>query len=100
MIRYDLPSYIVDITPFIPLLTDGAPHTFILNVLGMGDNFTTTQNWFIDAALFLKLDQSGKPTTGTINAYNAPEVKSVFFERGINTHHDHFRYLRLMSRIA
>jgi hypothetical protein len=64
----------IDITPFIPLLNDGQPHSFEIQVVGIDDdsngngNFTTAieSNWVVTGKIFLWLDSSSNPTTGTI----------------------------------
>jgi hypothetical protein len=66
-----LPTYFLDVTPFVPLLTDGNPHTFSLDVVSAESNHTINANWFVSGLLQVVLDQSGKPTTGKINVYDA-----------------------------
>jgi hypothetical protein len=67
----DLPTYFVDVTPFVPLLTDGKPHNFSLDVTSAEDDHTILQNWFLSAALQVFLDKSSKPTTGKMTLYSA-----------------------------
>lgn len=60
---YDLREYEVDITPFLPYLSDGKPHTFSLRVVGMDDNggngpaalssSSINSYWLVNAKLFL-----------------------------------------------
>jgi hypothetical protein len=68
----DSPTYYVDITPFLPLLSDGAPHTFSLNVIGMGANRSINSDWILSGNIQLWLDVSTRPTTGRITRYEAP----------------------------
>ncbi|KIP09482.1 hypothetical protein PHLGIDRAFT_116276 [Phlebiopsis gigantea 11061_1 CR5-6] len=67
----DLPSYFLDVTPFVPLLTDGKPHNFTLDVVSAETDHVINQNWFVSGLLQVVTDPSGKPTTGKINVYNA-----------------------------
>ncbi|CAN9258949.1 unnamed protein product [Alternaria alternata] len=71
---FDLRDDEIDITPFIPLLSDDQPHSFEIQVLGVDDdghghgNFTTAigSNWVVTGKIFVWLDSSNNPTTGTI----------------------------------
>lgn len=60
---YDLPSFEIDVTPWLPLLGDGQEHEFRLQVVGF-DNFsddkigTVGQNWWVSGSLFVWLDGS------------------------------------------
>ena len=85
----DLPQYHFDLTPFIPILTDGDPHTITLDVVSAETNHTinqvsglallstltmshsTTQNWFVSGLVQVLLDSSSEPTTGNITVYEA-----------------------------
>ncbi|KAI0652955.1 peptide N-acetyl-beta-D-glucosaminyl asparaginase amidase A-domain-containing protein [Cubamyces menziesii] len=53
----DLPTYFIDLTPFVPVLTDGKPHNISLDVVSAEDDHAINQNWF--------------PTTGKITTYDA-----------------------------
>ncbi|KAG6900891.1 hypothetical protein C0993_010010 [Termitomyces sp. T159_Od127] len=68
----DLPSYFLDITPFVPILIDGKPHEFSIDVVSAEDDHTILQNWYVSGLLQVITDSSSKPTTGNITAYNAP----------------------------
>ncbi|KAG6890692.1 hypothetical protein C0995_005065 [Termitomyces sp. Mi166 len=68
----DLPSYFLDATPFVPLLTDGNPHEFTIDVVSAEDDHTILQNWYVSGLLQVITDSSSKPTTGNITVYNAP----------------------------
>jgi hypothetical protein len=71
---FDLLDDEIDITPFIPLLGDGQPHSFEIQVVGIDDdghsngNFTTAieSNWVVTGKIFIWLDSGNNPTTGTI----------------------------------
>ncbi|KAF5331091.1 hypothetical protein D9619_005764 [Psilocybe cf. subviscida] len=67
----DLPTYFIDITPFVPILTDGQPHAISLDVVSAEDDHTILQNWFLSAALQVFTDPSPKPTTGKMTLYSA-----------------------------
>ncbi|KAI0709482.1 peptide N-acetyl-beta-D-glucosaminyl asparaginase amidase A-domain-containing protein [Earliella scabrosa] len=67
----DLPTYFLDLTPFVPILTDGQPHTISLDVVSAEDNHAINQNWFVSGNLQVVTDPSGRPTTGKITRYNA-----------------------------
>lgn len=44
---FDSPTYYIDITPFIPHLSDGLSHSFTINVAGMGANYTINDSWIV-----------------------------------------------------
>ncbi|KAF7354571.1 Peptide-N4-(N-acetyl-beta-glucosaminyl)asparagine amidase A [Mycena sanguinolenta] len=67
----DLPTYFLDLTPFVPLLTDGNPHTFTIDVASAEADKTILQNWFVSGALQVITDSSSKRTTGKITSYSA-----------------------------
>lgn len=67
----DLPTYHLDLTPFIPILTDGEPHNITLDVASAEDDHQINQNWFVSGLLQVKLDPSNLPTTGRITQYEA-----------------------------
>ncbi|RPD66354.1 hypothetical protein L226DRAFT_478924 [Lentinus tigrinus ALCF2SS1-7] len=67
----DLPTYFIDLTPFVPVLTDGQPHNISLDVVSAEANHTINQNWFVSGNLQVVTDPSGKPTTGKITRYDA-----------------------------
>ena len=69
----DLPTYFLDLTPFVPVLTDGQPHNISLDVVSAEDDHTINQNWFVSGSLQVVTDPSGKPTTGKITQYNADD---------------------------
>jgi hypothetical protein len=41
------PNYIVDLTPFVPVLADGQAHNISLDVASIEANHTIDQNWFV-----------------------------------------------------
>ncbi|THH31145.1 hypothetical protein EUX98_g3054 [Antrodiella citrinella] len=66
------PTYTIDLTPFVPILTDGHPHNISLDVVSAESDHAINQNWFVSGNLQVKLDPSNKPTTGKITVLNAP----------------------------
>ncbi|KAI1860096.1 hypothetical protein JX265_010020 [Neoarthrinium moseri] len=70
---YDLPSFEVDVTPWLSLLCDGQAHSFQLQVVGYDsltqDNIGTVgDNWWVSASLFVWLDHAVNETeAGPIN---------------------------------
>ncbi|KXN89258.1 Peptide-N4-(N-acetyl-beta-glucosaminyl)asparagine amidase A [Leucoagaricus sp. SymC.cos] len=75
----DLPTYFLDVTPFVPLLVDGKAHNFTIDVVSAEADHTTLQNWFVSGNLQVFTDASGKPTTGkmlTVDTQPFPETKA------------------------
>lgn len=78
---FDLREDEIDISPFLPLLSDNRAHTFEIRVVGIDDNGkgngTLTEriesNWVVTGKLFLWLDSGTSVTTGTILTAHAPE---------------------------
>jgi hypothetical protein len=70
---FDLREDEIDITPFIPLLSDGQPHSFEIQVVGIDDdghgngNLTTMieSNWVVTGKIFVWLNAANNPVTGT-----------------------------------
>uniref|UniRef100_A0ACD5VYU6 Uncharacterized protein n=1 Tax=Avena sativa TaxID=4498 RepID=A0ACD5VYU6_AVESA len=73
---FNLPTYDIDITPFLGKLLDGKEHNFGFSVTNALDV------WYIDANLHLWLDHKSKKTVGSLVSYDAPPlvlgVKSGF----------------------
>ncbi|KZP11978.1 hypothetical protein FIBSPDRAFT_755761 [Athelia psychrophila] len=67
----DLPTYFLDLTPFVPLLTDGKPHTFAIDVVSAETNHTINSNWYVSGNLQVVTDSSSEPTTGNMTQYTA-----------------------------
>ncbi|GAA5892526.1 hypothetical protein JCM6882_005639 [Rhodosporidiobolus microsporus] len=65
---FDIPSFFVDVSPFLPKLTDGKKHTISFAVFGQGADETVNSNWFITGALHVVLDPTSPPvrTTGRL----------------------------------
>ncbi|KAI0192758.1 peptide N-acetyl-beta-D-glucosaminyl asparaginase amidase A-domain-containing protein [Xylaria flabelliformis] len=65
---YELPSFEIDVTPWVGLLTDGKPHTFALRVVGYDavakDNIGPIgENWWVSGSVFVWLDNASEQTT-------------------------------------
>lgn len=67
----DLPTYFLDITPFVPILADGNPHNITIDVASAESDHVILQNWFLSGVLQVFTDSSSKPTTGKITQYTA-----------------------------
>lgn len=67
----DLPTYFLDLTPFVPLLTDGKPHTFAIDVVSAETDHSINGNWYVSGNLQVVTDPSSKPTTGSMTKYTA-----------------------------
>ena len=80
---FDLRMPEIDITPFLPLLTDGNPHSFEIKVVGLdveADGTATISDnigsyWLVTGTIFLYLDGSaeGSSSKGSLPQINAPE---------------------------
>lgn len=73
---YDQPTYFLDLTPFLPLLADGAEHSITLRVHGQGTSPTINSNWFVSGSLHVWLGKT--EVSGEITKYEALELP---FER-------------------
>ncbi|KAI0407020.1 peptide N-acetyl-beta-D-glucosaminyl asparaginase amidase A-domain-containing protein [Xylaria palmicola] len=65
---YELPSFEIDVTPWLGLLTDGTPHNFTLRVVGYdtsaGDGIGPVgENWWVSGSVFVWVDHSDEQTT-------------------------------------
>ncbi|KAH9031937.1 peptide N-acetyl-beta-D-glucosaminyl asparaginase amidase A-domain-containing protein [Lactarius pseudohatsudake] len=69
----DLPTYHLDLTPFIPILANGQPHKITLDVASAEPDHQINQNWFLSGLLQVNLDSSTLPTTGNITLYQADD---------------------------
>ena len=72
---YDLPSFEIDISPWLGILCDGVSHSFELKVVGY-DSETTLgsvgSNWWVSGAIFLWMDRAGAQTTGAVSGNETP----------------------------
>ncbi|KAF6173999.1 hypothetical protein GIB67_039950 [Kingdonia uniflora] len=77
---FDLPSYDIEITPFLGEILDGKLHKF-------GFGVTDALNvWFVNANLHLWLDHKSMKTKGALTSYNSPTpiVSLVSNFKGLN----------------
>lgn len=65
----DLPTYFLDLTPFIPVLTDGSPHNITLDVVSAESNHAINSNWYVSGLLQIELGSTNTSTTGNITKY-------------------------------
>lgn len=79
---FDLREYEIDVTPWLPILCDGNPHSFEIRVIGIdddgNDNGTLTKtvgnSWYVTGKIFLWLDKDPKAvTTGRAPTILLPE---------------------------
>lgn len=61
----------MDVTPFIPILADGKPHLFTIDVASVENNRAILQNWYVSDLIQVVTDSSNEPTTGKMTVYNA-----------------------------
>jgi Peptide N-acetyl-beta-D-glucosaminyl asparaginase amidase A len=69
---FDLPSFDVDVTPWLPLLCDGKLHNFSLKVVSFdtsasGNIGSVGENWWVTGAVFIWLDEHGNQTRGSVS---------------------------------
>lgn len=60
---YELPSFEIDVTPWLSLLCDGEEHTFKIQVVGFDDSSLgkigpVGQNWWVTGTVFVWLDDT------------------------------------------
>ncbi|KAL6305342.1 peptide N-acetyl-beta-D-glucosaminyl asparaginase amidase A-domain-containing protein [Sparassis latifolia] len=67
----DLPTYYIDLTPFVPILADGSPHNITIDVASAETDHTINDNWYVSGNLQVVTDPSARPTTGRITSYSA-----------------------------
>ncbi|OJJ45917.1 hypothetical protein ASPZODRAFT_26514 [Penicilliopsis zonata CBS 506.65] len=77
---FDLREHEIDITPFIPYLSDGKAHTFQMIAAGVNNNNVTASvsnvtndSWYVTGKIFVFLDEAGSVTTGTMPTISAPD---------------------------
>ncbi|CAE6523490.1 unnamed protein product [Rhizoctonia solani] len=73
---FDQPTYSIDITPFIPLLSDGVNHNISIDVVASkaaSADYSINGNWYVSGNIQVFLDSSPEPTTGQITSYVAPD---------------------------
>ncbi|KAI0428169.1 peptide N-acetyl-beta-D-glucosaminyl asparaginase amidase A-domain-containing protein [Xylaria sp. FL1042] len=65
---YELPSFEIDVTPWLGLLTDGEPHNFALRVVGYDCSTEdgigpVGENWWVSGSVFVWIDEASEQTT-------------------------------------
>lgn len=68
---FDLPTYDIEITPFLGILLNGKPHKFGFGVTNALDV------WYIDANLHLWVDRNSKQTTGGLIRTKPPAPTAI-----------------------
>jgi len=88
---FDLRENEIDITPWLPMLSDGREHTYEVRVMGITDDGrghgTLTRvgsYWVVSGKLFLWLDETGTVTTGSALSKNASDP-SFFLTSSVDT---------------
>lgn len=78
---FDLREHEIDITPWLPILSDGADHTFEIRVVGIVDDGKSSgslsesvgSSWLVTGKIFVWLDADSKSiTTGEAPKVNLP----------------------------
>ncbi|KAI1206211.1 uncharacterized protein F4807DRAFT_241274 [Annulohypoxylon truncatum] len=80
---FELPSFEIDVTPWLGLLTDGQSHAFQLRVVGfdtsVGDGIGPVgENWWVSGSVFVWLDDTTEQTTRS-NFHNEVTAPSFDF---------------------
>ncbi|KAI0485827.1 peptide N-acetyl-beta-D-glucosaminyl asparaginase amidase A-domain-containing protein [Xylaria cf. heliscus] len=65
---YELPSFEIDVTPWLGQLTDGEPHDFTLRVVGYDTSAKdgigpVGENWWVSGSVFVWVDSASEQTT-------------------------------------
>lgn len=72
---FNMPTYDIELTPFLGKLLDGGEHQ-------LGFAVTNAQNsWYVDGNLHLWLDAESSKTTGGLIAYDAPKLAGSIVSR-------------------
>lgn len=69
---FDLREHEIDISPWLPILCDGAEHSFEIRVVGISDDGESTgtvtqtvgDSWYVTGKIFIWLDDDESVTTG------------------------------------
>lgn len=77
---FDLRQHEIDVTPWLGILCNGAPHTFEIRVAGLNDDGAghatisevVNSYWLVTGTIFLFLDKKGKVTTGSPPTLSIP----------------------------
>jgi hypothetical protein len=82
---FDLREHEIDITPWLPVLSDGEQHTFEIKVAGIDDNGGTAgivtetvgNFWYVTGKIFVWLDDPSSITTGTTPTSTLPRPSII-----------------------
>lgn len=69
---FNLPSFEIDVSPWLGILCDGVPHNFSLAVVGYDSETglgTVGQNWYVTGSVFIWVDGNGNKTTGSVSRF-------------------------------
>ena len=77
---FDLRQHEIDVTPWLPLLCDGASHAFEIRVVGLNDDGAGRATlseivgsyWVVTGTIFIFSGQDGSVTTGTLPSSDTP----------------------------
>lgn len=80
---FDLRQHEIDVTPWLPLLCDGASHTFEIRVVGLNDDGAghatlseiVGSYWVVTGTIFLFLSEEGSVTAGNSPSIDTPMPK-------------------------
>lgn len=106
---FDLKEGEIDISPWLPVLCDGQPHNFTINVVGLSDDGKTaklspnvTSNWQATGKLFVWLDSKADSiTTGsppTVNGSDPTIAISQSVTQNATGFNDTLKYTTSVSR--
>ncbi|KAI1481332.1 peptide N-acetyl-beta-D-glucosaminyl asparaginase amidase A-domain-containing protein [Daldinia eschscholtzii] len=86
---FDIREHEIDITPWLPLLSDGKDHTFTIQIIGLVDDGVssaslapvTSSEWYITGKIFVWLDDEDSITTGELGSTYASNPSIAFSQR-------------------
>lgn len=76
---YDLPSFEIDVSPWLGILCDGQEHSFEIKVMGYDSKTTfgtVGSNWWVSGSIFVWTDHQGNQTIGTVS--HNPSAASMY----------------------
>lgn len=91
---FDLREHEIDITPWLPLLCDGKPHTFKIQIAGIDDTrpdpskYLTDrvyENWYVTGKIFVWLDEDANSITTGGPVTSVAPVPAVTISRKVGT---------------
>ncbi|KAI1341680.1 peptide N-acetyl-beta-D-glucosaminyl asparaginase amidase A-domain-containing protein [Xylariaceae sp. FL0016] len=87
---FELPSFEIDVTPWLSLLTDGQAHSFQLQTVGFdtaaeGSIGPIGENWWVSGSVFVWTDEEVEQTT--VEGFTAETPSPLFeFQPTVGTH--------------